>query len=97
MTFISLIIVVVLYFVINFILGTFYKQVAYAKGYDDKAHAFILVFIFGIFGCLYVVALPDLVLRKQNERKIAVVEYRAGLRGNPDAEEEIPEIPEITE
>ena len=32
-----------------------------------EAHAFPIVFFFGIMGCLYVVALPDLVIREQNE------------------------------
>lgn len=57
---------VVLYFLVNLILAKFFKQVAYAKGFDDKCHAWALVFWLGIFGCIYVCALPDLTLRKQN-------------------------------
>ncbi len=35
------------------------------KGYDSKSeHIFAICFWFGIFGCLYVVALPDLRLQK---------------------------------
>ena len=40
--------------------------VAIKKG-QAEAHAFPIVFFFGIMGCLYVVALPDLVIREQNE------------------------------
>ena len=40
--------------------------VAIKKG-QVEAHAFPIVFFFGIMGCLYVVALPDLVIREQNE------------------------------
>lgn len=58
---------VVLYFVINCILARFFKQVAYAKGFDDKCHAWAMVFWLGIFGCIYVCALPDLNVRTQNE------------------------------
>lgn len=58
---------VVLYFVINCILAKFFKQVAYAKGFDDKCHAWAMVFWLGIFGCIYVCALPDLNVRAQNE------------------------------
>lgn len=58
---------VVLYFVINCILAGFFKQVAYAKGFDDKCHAWALVFWLGVFGCIYVCALPDLKVRQQNE------------------------------
>lgn len=52
------------YFIINLILAHFFKQVAYAKGFDDKCHAWALVFWLGLFGCLYVCALPDLNARK---------------------------------
>lgn len=54
------------YFIINLILAHFFKQVAYAKGFDDKCHAWALVFWLGLFGCLYVCALPDLNVRKIN-------------------------------
>lgn len=56
--------IVAAYFIINLILAHFFKQVAYAKGFDDKCHAWALVFWLGLFGCLYVVALPDLNARK---------------------------------
>ena len=48
------------YFVINGIVASFMRNVAYAKGYDDNAHAFAMSFWLGVAGWLYVVALPDL-------------------------------------
>ena len=44
----------------------YYEWGAIKKG-QVEAHAFPIVFFFGIMGCLYVVALPDLVIREQNE------------------------------
>lgn len=40
-------------------------EVAESKGYNAKEkHIFALCFWFGIFGFLYVIALPDLKMRK---------------------------------
>lgn len=60
------ILVLIIVIVINAVVANFMKQVAYAKGYDDSAHAFAMAFWLGIIGDLYVVALPDLVAREQN-------------------------------
>ena len=43
-------------FVINGIVASFMRNVAYAKGYDDNAHAFAMSFWLGVAGWLYVVA-----------------------------------------
>lgn len=66
------------------------KQAAYAKGYDDNAHAFAMVFWLGVFGCLYVIALPDLRIREQNEKIIELLSSNK----TPDVEETI-KLPEI--
>lgn len=80
-------VVLVVYLVINGITAYYMKNVAYAKGYDDNAHAFAMCFWLGIVGLLYVVALPDLVQRKNQEEIIAL------LRKQPLQEDvELPEL-----
>ena len=77
----------VVYLVISNIIASYMKQVAYLKGYDDNAHVFAICFWLGLPGWLYVVALPDLVARKNQE---AIVEL---LADNPaQASEELPEL-----
>ncbi len=48
------------------------NAVAINKGYENS-HAFALVFPFGIFGMLYVIALPDLIAQQQREDILAVL------------------------
>lgn len=82
-----MIFVLIVYLVINGIIANFMKNVAYAKGYDDNAHAFAMCFWLGIAGWLYVVALPDLVERKNQEEIINL------LRKEPKKENvELPEL-----
>lgn len=66
-------IILVVYIIVDLIFADYMKNVAYAKGYDDNAHAFAICFWFGPVGCLYVVALPDLVARKNQEEIIALL------------------------
>lgn len=58
------IVVLVIYLAICGVIAYFMQNVAFAKGYDTNAHTFAMCFWLGIFGCLYVVALPDLVARQ---------------------------------
>jgi hypothetical protein len=51
---------------INLLFAAIMNSVAISKGHENF-HAFILVLFFGMFGILYVIALPDLKLREQLE------------------------------
>ena len=55
------------YFIINFIIANAMQNVAFTKGYDSSAHAFAFSFWLGVAGWFYVIALPDLVSRKNQE------------------------------
>ena len=57
---------------VNLMFASLMNNIALSKGYEDS-HAFILVFLFGIFGMLYVIALPDLKARQQREDLIAIL------------------------
>lgn len=50
----------------NALLAIFMEDAAKKKGYSKDAHAFALCFWLGIFGCFYVMALPDLKQRQQS-------------------------------
>lgn len=51
---------------INLVFASLMNAIAVSKGHDNS-HAFALVFLFGVFGILYVIALPDLQARQQRE------------------------------
>lgn len=57
---------------INLVFASLMNAVAVSKGYENS-HAFALVFLFGVFGMLYVIALPDLKERQQREDILAVL------------------------
>ena len=56
----------------HLIFASFMNQVAIQKGYKNS-HAFVLVFFFGVLGCLYVVALPDQKSTQQREDILTVL------------------------
>ena len=58
--------------IINCFFASLMNNIAISKGYENS-NAFILVFLFGIFGMLYVIALPDLKARQQREDLIAIL------------------------
>lgn len=63
---------IALFFGFRAIISVQMKKIAVMKGHE-KSHAFALCFWLGIPGYIYVVALPDLVQRKQLETIINVV------------------------
>ena len=67
-----LLLIVVCYFVINVAIAMSMQKIAEKKGYQQSA-AFWLTLLLGIVGCVYTAALPDLVLRKQNEDLLALI------------------------
>jgi len=70
--------IIVVFLCIQALLANFMKEVAYAKGYDDNAHAFAMCFWLGIYGCLYVIALPDLKAQKAQEEIAEVLKIAYG-------------------
>ena len=56
---------------INAAIAFFMESAAIQKGHGKEAHAFAMCFWLGIFGCLYVIALPDL---KQQKKLNKIVE-----------------------
>ena len=60
------------YILVNLMFASLMNSVAISKGYESS-NAFILVFLFGIFGILYVISLPDLKARQQREDIIAIL------------------------
>ena len=49
-----------LYFIVDFIVARKFKQIAIEKGQDaDKLHVFAMCFWLNIIGYLYVIALPN--------------------------------------
>lgn len=67
---------IIIWFIIWGIVASFMNQVVYEKGYDSEAHAFAMCFWLGILGCLYVIALPDKNLKKQNEKIISLLKEK---------------------
>lgn len=57
---------------INLLFASLMNAVAENKGYENS-HAFALVFFFGVFGMLYVIALPDMKARQQREDILTVL------------------------
>ena len=67
-----IIVVALIAIVINLLFASLMNAVAVSKGYENS-HAFALVALFGVFGMLYVIALPDLKARQQREDILVVL------------------------
>lgn len=67
-------ITIIAYFIIGFISGKIMETVAALKGYGTEAHAFIVCLFFGIIGCIYVAALPNIIQQEQNKKIIELLE-----------------------
>lgn len=72
-----IVVVLIVLLVINFIGASYMKDAAYAKGYDDSAHAFATCFWLGIIGYLYVIALPDIEARRKQDAIIELLSQNA--------------------
>lgn len=55
------------------IFAVFMNKAALAKGYGEEAHAIALCLLFGVMGCLYIIALPDKKLKAQNDEMIQLL------------------------
>lgn len=58
--------------VVNFLFATLMNNIAENKGHENS-HAFVLVFLFGIIGMLYVIALPDLKAQAQRDDILTIL------------------------
>jgi ammonia channel protein AmtB len=77
--------------IVNLIVAVIMQEVAQEKGYDDFSHVFAISFFCGIAGWLYVVALPDLVSRKNQEELIELLKSKE-ITAIDDESEELPEL-----
>ena len=66
MGWVGILVVALIAILINLLFASLMNAVADSKGYENS-HAFALVFFFGVFGMLYVIALPDMIARQQRE------------------------------
>ena len=60
--------------VCDLVIAVAMEDAAKKKGHGKEAHSFAICALFGIFGCLYVVALPDLKQREQLDRIIELLD-----------------------
>ena len=69
-----LILVSVLIYIIVAALGaSFMRNAALRKGYGDDIHAWAICFWLGIFGYIYIMALPDKIVQSQNQQIIELI------------------------
>ena len=71
-------IILAVYFVICAIFASKMQSVAALKGYGIDAHAWAMCFWLGILGGIYVIALPDLIQQKQNQKLIELLKEKSG-------------------
>jgi hypothetical protein len=62
-----ILIIISVWLVLWVIIAYLMQEVAFKKGYNTEVHAFACCFWLGIFGCLYVIALPDKNIQEQNK------------------------------
>ncbi len=68
-----ILLVVVVYLLVNAIIAGFFQNAAALKGHGKDVHAFGMVLILGIIGCIYVAALPDKITQEQNQQIIQLL------------------------
>ena len=66
--------IVTVILLIKVIIAWFMTNIAVMKGHGREVHAFGICFWLGIFGCIYVAALPDKIQQSQNQRMIELLE-----------------------
>lgn len=57
---------------VNFLFATLMNNIAVNKGHENS-HAFVLVFLFGVIGMLFVIALPDLKAQAQRDDILTIL------------------------
>ncbi len=80
--------VIIAIFVAKFVLASKMSEVAAMKGYGTEVHALAWCFLFGIFGYIYVLSLPDKVTQEQNQRIIELLEKNV----EDEEDDQMPEL-----
>lgn len=70
----TIILFVVVGLLIQAIGAVLMSKAAIAKGYGENDHIGLICFFLGIFGYLYVVALPDKIVQSQNQKIIELLQ-----------------------
>lgn len=70
----TVILLLVIMLVIQAIGAVLMSKAAIAKGYGENDHIWAICFFLGVFGYLYVVALPDKVTQSQNQKIIELLQ-----------------------
>ena len=65
-----------IYFAIQYVIARKFEKIAEEKGYDSDIHSFAMCFWLGFVGYLYVIALPNLVQKKNQEKLISLLESK---------------------
>ena len=83
--------IIVAWIIIMVKLANHMRDIAYAKGYDDRWHPWAWSFWLGVLGFIYVLALPDLVARKNQETMISLLSGGKVPAAQP--QEQVPQAP----
>lgn len=67
-----IILILILLVCLNAIGAYLMRNAAIEKGYGDDIHAWAVCFWLGIFGYLYIIALPDKIQQSQNQQIIVL-------------------------
>lgn len=67
---------VMVYILVNAIGASLMRNVAIEKGYGDTYHVWAICFWLGIFGYLYVIAMPDKIQQSQNQQILEALKER---------------------
>lgn len=70
------IIIFLLIILVNAIGAYLMKNAATQKGYGEDVHAWAICFFLGIFGYLYIIALPDKIVQSQNQKIIELLNQK---------------------
>ncbi len=68
-----IVISIFIYFIIAALGASFMRNAAIQKGYGDDIHAWAICFWLGIFGYIYIMALPDKISQSQNQQIIELL------------------------
>lgn len=69
-------ILILVYLVVNGICAALMRNTAIDKGYGDDNHIWAICFWLGLFGYLYVIALPDKIRQSQNQQIIELLKEK---------------------
>ena len=68
------IISLIIYIILAIIAASLMTKSALLKGYGKDYHIWAICFWFGLFGILYTISLPDLILQSQNSEILKKIE-----------------------